>query len=293
MKLAWATDIHLDMCSDLVFRERFLPSIGDADALLLTGDIADGRSVEHFLLSLSARLLRPIYFVLGNHDYYHSSIAQVRRTVGALCEVDADLHYLSRGEVIDLGQRVMLVGHDGWGDARLGDFLTSTIDLNDHHLIRELIEDDRRLLMPRLHALGAEAAESLRGSIARAIGLGARQLLVATHVPPFIDASWHQGKTPAPGSEWIPNFTCGATGEALIDLAQKHPGVSFTVLCGHTHGEGFTSLRDNLCVYTGRAEYGLPAPAGWLYPLREKKVYGPDDPPQPAGGLRRWLSGLF
>ena len=45
MRLAWATDIHLNFLST-TDRRRFLDSItGQADALLVTGDIAESNSL--------------------------------------------------------------------------------------------------------------------------------------------------------------------------------------------------------------------------------------------------------
>ena len=39
-------------------------------------------------------LRRPIYFVLGNHDYYFGSIDKVRKAVKQLCQERPNLHYL-------------------------------------------------------------------------------------------------------------------------------------------------------------------------------------------------------
>ena len=295
MKLAWATDIHLDMCSDDAFEQGLLRQFGDADAVLLTGDIANGRSIERWLITLSVKLDRPIYFVLGNHDYYHRSIAQVRESVLARCAREPNLFYLSDGSIIDLGEGASLVGHDGWGDAQLGDFLGCMVELNDHRLIEELKTRDREALKPRLQALGQEAADSLRDAISRAIVRGARRVLVATHVPPFVESSWYQGKIPEPDSHWIPNCTCKATGDVLLELSEQNPGVELTVFCGHTHGAGSTRMRDNLLVHTGGAEYQAPGVAGWIRPNADPILGGPEDPPEPpkkrSFSLLRWLTG--
>ena len=45
MRLAWATDIHLNFLTS-IDRRRFLESVkGQADALLVTGDIAESNSL--------------------------------------------------------------------------------------------------------------------------------------------------------------------------------------------------------------------------------------------------------
>ena len=85
MKLAWATDVHLNFVSDSEtarFCERIAQS--EAEALLLGGDIGEAADLEGTLALLATTLRRPIYFVLGNHDYYGSDVQTVRDSVRAL-----------------------------------------------------------------------------------------------------------------------------------------------------------------------------------------------------------------
>lgn len=49
-----------------------------SDAVLVSGDIAQAPTVGDHLRALHARVGRPIYFVLRNHDFYRGSIAAVR-----------------------------------------------------------------------------------------------------------------------------------------------------------------------------------------------------------------------
>ena len=75
VKLSWATDIHLDHASEAA-RRRFCQSVQEqADALVVTGDIAESHILVSALESLATLTERPVYFVLGNHDYYRGSIA--------------------------------------------------------------------------------------------------------------------------------------------------------------------------------------------------------------------------
>lgn len=79
MKLAWATDIHLDFLSadqmDRFFEE--IASTG-ADGVLVGGDIGQAASVHNLLGRMARRVGRPIWYVLGNHDFYGGSITRVR-----------------------------------------------------------------------------------------------------------------------------------------------------------------------------------------------------------------------
>ena len=80
--------------------------------------------------------------------------------------------------------------------------------------------------------------------------------IVLTHVPPFRESCWHQGRIS--DDDWLPYFTCRAVGDALLEIMQARPDRDLTVLCGHTHGEGQAEILPNLRVWTGGADYGKP-----------------------------------
>src|SRR3954465_13096810 len=94
-RLAWATDIHLEFCDDAAI-DGFLRSVATAgpNALVVSGDIGQSTSVSALLSRIENATDYPIYFVLGNHDYYHGSIAGVRATVAELTRSGARLHWL-------------------------------------------------------------------------------------------------------------------------------------------------------------------------------------------------------
>jgi 3',5'-cyclic AMP phosphodiesterase CpdA len=261
LRLAWATDIHLGFADDAI-RRAFYESVRErADALVITGDLAESRSVGEFLPAMAVAAQRPIYFVLGNHDFYHGSIAETRSRVGRVVASAGNLTYLSQSGVVEITPGTALVGHDGWADARLGDFAGSGVILNDFLRIGELRrwKDantlDKRALRPILEALGEEAARHLGHLLGPAAGKYPH-VIVATHVPPFREAAWHQGRPSS--DEWLPFFSCKAVGDVLVDAARAHPGCRILVLCGHTHGGGEIEVLENLHVLTGPAEYGKP-----------------------------------
>ena len=137
-RFAWLTDIHLNFVGPPV-AEAFFASLAEteADAFLIGGDIGGAPDVTFHLNTLSSRLQRPIYFVLGNHDFYRGSIAGVRATVRGLCADVPSLHWLPDAGVVPLADETCLVGHDGWGDGRLGNYHRSEVILNDWGLIEE------------------------------------------------------------------------------------------------------------------------------------------------------------
>ena len=61
----------------------FCPYVNEqADALVVTGDIAESPTLSSALTSLATLTERPVYFVLGNHDFYRGTVVDTRRQVG-------------------------------------------------------------------------------------------------------------------------------------------------------------------------------------------------------------------
>lgn len=254
MRIAWASDVHFDFVDRAAVAEwcQRISATG-AEALLLGGDIADARSLGDWLELVAGELSpTPVYFVLGNHDYYHGSIAAVRELAGS-----STARWLAKAGPVFLDAETALVGVGGWGDARVGEFLSSPVVLNDYRLIEELAVTggSRPELLPLLLAEGAREAEVLRGPLEAAVQ-ARKQVLVLTHVPPFREACWHEGRTS--DDDWAPGFVCGATGELLLATAQAHSDHDFVVFCGHTHSPGRAQLAPNLVVHTLGADYGSP-----------------------------------
>ena len=264
-RIGWATDIHLDWL-DQPRRLQFYETLRAAglEALLIGGDIGLAHSLPGFLSELEDGVDAPIYFVLGNHDFYGSSIASVRDRVCRQAAASRRLTWLPSAGVVKLSETTALVGHDSWADGRWGDFFRSDVLLNDYVLIEELsiAEDlqrfgsyDKKKLFRTLNSLADEAAQYIRRALVEALE-AFPSAIVLTHVPPFRETCWHQGRIS--GDDFLPHFTCKAFGEALLEVLEQHPGCSLTVLCGHTHGSGFVQIRANLVVWTGGAEYGNP-----------------------------------
>ena len=257
MKAIWLNDLHLEFLEELAF-EQFLRQLEDihADAVLIAGDIAQAPTVEAFLRQLQDRLGGPVYFVLGNHDFYRGSISEVRSDIRSLAAGGSGLHWLSECDAIPLTDRVSLVGHDGWGDGRLGDYENSRVQLNDFALIADLSGLGRQERLQRLIRLGDEAAEHLGAVLPGALARS-EHVVVVTHVPPFQEAAWYGGQYSAP--DWLPFFSCKAVGDLLAGTMRQHPDKTMTVLCGHTHGGGQSQILPNLLALTGPARYGHPA----------------------------------
>ena len=257
MKITWLTDIHLEFV-DPPKLNRFIESVRKkgSDAVLISGDIGVAENTTNYLTQIAAKCAVPIYFVLGNHDFYRGSIKQVRANVSRLCQRKSDLFWLSEIDPVWLNKKVALVGHDGWGDGRYGSLFQSKLMLNDFELIDEL----SYLLFPTkkmevLNRLGDEAAQHIENQLNKALPK-CKKVVVLTHVPPFPEASRHAG---GPSDDHgLPYFACKAVGDILVKFATSYPNHSFLVLCGHTHNAAHVHKLPNLEIKCGGARYGSP-----------------------------------
>lgn len=259
-KIVWLTDIHLNFLKAAA-RVQFYKRVAGtyADKILITGDIAEAIDVCEILDEFSRHVNMPIYFVLGNHDYYFGSVTNVREKVRALCKRNSKLIWLGKPEIVTLSDNVLLLGHDGWADARYGDFDHSLINLNDSRLIAELYQAfllNKSTLKGEMQKLADADAEVLRQTLARAINVNIKKIIIATHVPPFPECSWYKDR---PSDEdWLPYFASKTTGDVIMDVAKKHNYIHFLVLCGHTHTAASVKFFDNLEIKAGGAQYYKP-----------------------------------
>lgn len=255
-RISWLTDIHLNFLQGPDVR-AFLESVTARrfDMVVITGDIGEADSIETYLRLIARILDCPVYFVLGNHDFYRVSFAGVRKTVRALCREIPQLVWLEDGAVVTIASQTALVGCDGWADGREGDFWHSDVELLDFHLIDELRDLDQATRIRRLNELGDAAAARMAEILPRALA-GHRHVILLTHVPPFREAAWYAGRES--NALYLPFFCCRAAGETLRAIMAAHPDHRLTVLCGHTHGAGICHPAPNITVHTGGAVYGRP-----------------------------------
>lgn len=260
MKIAWLTDIHLNFLKPEA-RKKFYQRISDtaAEAILITGDIAEAQNVCQILSEFSQHTNQPIYFVLGNHDYYNGSVESVRKNIRELCTQNEKLIWLGLPALIPLQKSTLLIGQDGWADARYGDFDHSVLTLNDSRFIVELFQAflvNKSALKHEMQKLADADAKMLECTLLLALQSHPEKIIIATHVPPFPECSWHKDKLS--DANWLPYFTSKATGYVLSTLAKKYPKTHFLVLCGHTHSSAHFKPIQNLEIKAGSAAYHQP-----------------------------------
>jgi 3',5'-cyclic-AMP phosphodiesterase len=255
-RIAWLTDIHLEFLEPEELN-NFIEQVIQAnpDIVLIGGDTGTADNFVSFFNFLERRLQRPIYFVLGNHDYYRGSISQVRARAEKLSKSTQWLFWLPISGIVQISETTALIGHGSWADGRLGNGSDSQVKLNDYYLIKELTGLSRENRFIHLAKLGDEAAAYFDNLLPQACKKF-KNILLLTHVPPFLEACWHEGNIS--DVEHLPHFACKAVGEVLVSVMKKHPENKLTVLCGHTHSKGEANILPNLIVKTGKAKYGNP-----------------------------------
>lgn len=260
MKLAWLTDIHLNFL-DKSERKNFYQQIIDtqSEAILISGDIAEASSVSNILRDMVANIRKPIYFVLGNHDYYRGRVEIVRKEMDLLNQSHLNLFWLSSSGPQFLNPDTMIVGVDGWADGRLGDYVNSRVILNDSHMIAELLQariTGKFALLEKMQQLADADALRLQKNLSLALKQQPKKIIILTHVPPFKETCMHEGKISE--EDWLPFFGSKIMGDTLIKGAAEHPSIEFLVFCGHTHSRAYFQPLANLTVEAGKAEYYHP-----------------------------------
>lgn len=266
-RFTWATDIHLDFVEKKEMN-LFVQSIKAqrADALFLTGDIANAKDIKTKLPELQQQIGIDIFYVLGNHDYYGGSISGVRQWAAEMTDGHPHLHWMPECGVVVLDDHVAMVGVDGWGDGRLGNWQKSNILLNDWDAIQDFRQinalHDRQARLKKLRDLGMSEALHLKTSLTQALSRDYGQIVVLTHVPPWKAATWHEGEHSE--DDWLPWFSCAEVGQTIIKETARFQGARVTVLCGHTHGGGHSRINSQVNAYTGEAHYYQPAVQGFF-----------------------------
>ena len=227
--------------------------------MLITGDIAEAPSVSAILREMCNSVKKPIYFVLGNHDYYRSEVDVVKKAMEQLTQDEILLYWLPYSGHQILDKDIILVGQDGWADGRLGDYHNSRAALNDSRMIVDLFQAKilgKNKLLEKMQQLADSDALQLKSQLEQAIENQPKKIIILTHVPPFKESALFEGKIS--NDDCLPYFTSKIIGDVLAQVASENPGILFLVFCGHTHYKALYKPLDNLMVKTGKAEYYRP-----------------------------------
>src|SRR5688572_28779642 len=221
-KLAWATDIHLDRLNERDYREykEYLQEL-DPDALIISGDIAEGEVVCRSLRDFNDSFDFPVYFVLGNHDFYHSSFAETEEKIRALVKNAENLHWLSESGIIRLNDSTALIGVEGWGDGRNGNLNLSEGAARDILAIADYKGLTREEVKIFLNEKGDKYAAMLKPVLKEAVE-NFEKIILVMHVPPFVEVCFDRDLRIC-GEFKLPFYTCKAIGDMILDVMSENP----------------------------------------------------------------------
>lgn len=262
-KLLWLSDLHLDQANHPLRYNLFKDlKNADYDAVLITGDTAASDSLAHHLSMLAAACdPKPLYFILGNHDFYMSDLKTTLKKVRELSSEISNLHHLQDLGVVWLTPDTALVGHHGWADARIGWGNKTYVRSPDHWCIDDFRILEKSARFDLMGKLGQESTRSIRRNLNAAL-LKATTLIVATHFPAF-KTSAHYNGTPC-GPCHTPHYVHASLGGMLIGTACQNLTKRFTVLSGHTHSEIRENILANLESRVAGTKRGYPQIQGIL-----------------------------
>lgn len=263
LNFRWCSDLHLDHLG-VKDHQDFLALVksecSSPDTILfVTGDTSTGMRVEGDHYKLAHAVAGKMMFVLGNHDRWNSSFANVENRIKVMTQAHAtNASFLDISDPIQIEPETFVVGDSGWYDGRNGLQGKPRFLMNDWFFIQEYL--GREPFQASAQFADACAAR-LEAKMRAAIAAGAMRLIVLTHVPPYVEACRHLGK---PSDTYaLPWFSSQVIGDVLDQIAEEFFHIKIEVLCGHTHDQFYYKRKDNLAVHVAWSEYGDPRIVNW------------------------------
>lgn len=268
-QLVWITDPHVNFASHFALA-NFIDTVNRAEplAVVITGDIAESGNVSDAMFLFDEAMSCPVYFVLGNHDIYDSSVGymkeQMKKLFGSNGKSKKTLWipgYDDNDGVVEVAPGVGLIGHDGWYDGRYSSVHNSKLKMSDFHTVSEMAHCyDYTQLAACLAELAYESAEYTLRTLPVAFEKF-NTVFFITHVPAWPENAVYQGKVS--DQHWLPYFSNRHLGDSLLKVMSKQPSnKKLIVLQGHSHGYAYHQPLHNIHSYTGFAQYKHPSICG-------------------------------
>jgi len=263
-KFLWYSDTHFNR-SLFLSKTRFVNHIKKEGpkGIFLTGDISCGLFIKSDLEYFAKNIVCPIYFVLGNHDYYYSSFNEIHDQMSWLTKKYKNLIWLTKSEPIELNEEVCLLGTEGWYDSSLGNYqyIKYTTDWF-------LIKEPRRLpsFQDRIDFFRTKANDSVDFIVKHLDKLfdKYKTIYFLTHFPPWKEATRDQGTFLEPF--WLPYNVNNRLGKKIEELMSGHKKRNIIVLAGHTHSSSHIRISKNIqCIVSDAKYFGQPKTENHIY----------------------------
>ncbi len=255
MKVAFGSDLHLESWRDS------LPEFPEeADILIIAGDLTSEGNGATRLAKKYAGIDKPIFYVPGNHEYYHSVYQDRLMDI----QIDCDKHgirFLGPDEPHEV-DGVKIIGATLWTDYRiLGNqeqsMLFAQFGMSDHHVIGWR-EESYRFFLPR-DALRLHEEHLAWLLSACQQDYNPRTLVVTHHLPCTASIS----------PRWATSRLNPAFASEVVHLFEDFPPAVW--IHGHSHDEsntsvGTTRVYNNPLGYRGE---NYARPGSWNYKVIE------------------------
>lgn len=246
----WMTDIHADKKSEADVLQ-IIEQINEASPsyICITGDIAEHKHTVDFLNLLKSKIARPIFFVLGNHDYYQTAIEDFSSYIASLY-AQTNLFYLPSYDAIALNDTTGIIGIDNWYNLSDHDFAQAEIRAQDF----DQIIDVKGLKSNELISFFEQKYRENLKQLEKKLSLTLQtydQIYVLMHVPPFHPTNFFDKETLQ--SAWRYYWSCDPIGKFLVEFMKGYPEKSIIILSGHTHVKGKHQPAPNIKAYVGDA----------------------------------------
>jgi 3',5'-cyclic-AMP phosphodiesterase len=257
-KFLWYSDTHFNFTLPWT-RHNFVNKIKEESpaGLILSGDIACGLTIENTLRFFAKKIENfPIYFVLGNHDYYGTSFKATIDAVKRLTKEYPWLHWLTDHDIIEISEDVAIIGDDGWYDARLGNpiYIAYNFDWIMVSEFRQLKTFEDKFMYGQ--RLADESTKRIKAKLLKALEKY-KTVYILTHMPPWAEAS--RGVGSEIGEFWLPYNINSGLGKMIEEVMLEHDNKNVNVLAGHTHVPAIVHVQHNIeCLVQGGKYLGTP-----------------------------------
>lgn len=257
--ILWASDTHFNLAKQKNIK-KFIDEVNSnsSDMLLITGDISEAPYLHEHLEMLETNIKMPIYFIIGNHDFYHSSIDKTLFKLSKFVDDHPKLKWLTKEGIVELNEKTCLIGNENWWDGYYGynnqTFLQEFVMRHDYKLIEDLkvSKKERVKILQRINNICLnQISNKLNEALTKY-----DKIFLAAHVPPFPEnCSFSEI---ALSDEWLFHTCSYSLGILLMNTMKQYPEKQLIVLSGHVHDQSFFQPLPNLISLTAKASYCKP-----------------------------------